>query len=85
MHVFTQDLKRLKADLEVADDEAAVVQRYKDGLAAKVKVRCKLDQILVPLCLHISKFAQVLERLDEVGGVGIGAFRAVVRERRIDQ
>ena len=85
MYVFTQDLERLKADLEVADGEAAVVQRYKDGFAAKVEARRKLDQILVPSCLHISKFAQVLERLDEIGGVGKGALIAAARERRIDQ
>ena len=53
MHVFTHDLKRLTADLEVADDRATVVQRYNDEFAAKVEVRCKLGQIWVPPCLHI--------------------------------
>ena len=52
--MFTYDLKRLTADLEVADDRATVVQRYEVEFAAKVEVRCKLGQILVPPCLHVS-------------------------------
>ena len=40
VYVFTKDLGRLIADLEVTDDEATVIQRYRDALAAKGEVRC---------------------------------------------
>ena len=40
-YVFTKDLKQLAVDLEATNDEAAVVQRYKDVLVAKGEVRCE--------------------------------------------
>ena len=39
-HVFTKDLDQLAADLKATDDQAAVIQRYKDALAVKREVRC---------------------------------------------
>jgi len=80
-----RDLEQLAADLEATDDEAAVVQQYEDALSAKAEVRCKFGRILVLLCLHISKFARVLEDLEYRGGVGREAISTVVRERRVNQ
>jgi len=52
IHMFTKDLNQLAADLEASDDQAAVVQRYKDEFAVKVKVRCGFCRILVLSCSH---------------------------------
>ena len=38
--MFKKDLEQLKADLKATNDEAAVVQRYANALAAKLDVRC---------------------------------------------
>jgi len=38
LYVFTKDLKRLKADLMATEDEAAVIQRYKDALVMRSEV-----------------------------------------------
>ena len=40
LHVFTKDMKRLIADLESADDGAAVVRRYEGALAVRLEVGC---------------------------------------------
>ena len=40
IYILTKDLKQLMADLEATDDELAVIQRYKDALAAKGEVCC---------------------------------------------
>ena len=59
-------MKRLIADLESADDGAAVVRRYEGALAVRLEVGCGFYWLLASPCSHASKFAKELERLDEM-------------------
>lgn len=50
-----------------------------------IRFDANFHRILIPSCSYILKFAQALERLEEMGEVGSAAIIRAARDKRIDQ
>ena len=83
--MFTKDLEQLVADLKASDDKPTVVQRYSCKMIVKHEVRREFWSDLGPPRSHISKFAYVMERLEEREKADRAAARAAARDGRLDQ
>lgn len=85
-YILTKDLDQFVADLKSADDEAAVIRRYRDILDKRIEVCCAFRQILISSGSRSTrKFVRALEALKETTKAIRKVEITVAQDKRVDQ